>query len=99
MLAKEKKASGFVQECLSDALEQPAPAAAVVSAPQPVQLKRALVQPALNEAADKNILPDAWLIQIKRLKDEGKREEARKELAAFKKRYPNFSIPVTLENK
>ena len=99
VLSKEKKASGHVQDRLSDALEQSAPAAAMIDAPQPLQLKRALVQPVLDEAVDENLLPDEWLIRIKRLKEEGKRDEVRKELAAFKKRYPDRPIPVTLEIK
>ena len=99
VLSKEKKASGHVQDRLSDVLEQSAPAAAMMDAPQPLQLKRALVQPVLDEAVDENLLPDEWLIRIKRLKEEGKRDEARKELAAFKKHYPDRPVPVTLEIK
>ena len=99
VLAKEKKSGGLVQDKPIDALEQQAPAAAVMAAPKPVQLKRALVQPALDEAVDASLPPQEWLDRIKKLKQVGKLDEARKELTAFKKRYPDFPVPVTLENK
>ena len=98
VLAKEKKSGGLVQDKPSDALEQQAPAA-VMAAPQSVLLNRALVQPMQDEAVDTSLPPHEWLDRIIKLKQVGKLDEARKELTAFKKRYPDFPVPVTLEIK
>ena len=93
VLAKEKKASGLAQDRHDDALAQPAPAAAMMIAPQPEQLKRALKE----ESSETTLTPDDWLKRIKRLTTEGKLDEAKKELIAFKKRYPGYQVPEAFE--
>jgi len=94
-LSKEKKSSGKAAASVSDSLERQAPAV-MMTAPKPVQLKRDLVQ---SVTVDENLPPDEWLVRIKRLKQEGKLDEARKELAAFIKRYPDHPVPIALEIK
>jgi len=95
--SKEKKANGHVEGYVSDAPEQRAPAAARVAAPHPVQMERSLMQSIKDEVNEENLPPEDWLNRIKRLKQEGKLEEAKKDLAAFKKRYPDYVLPKDLE--
>ena len=95
-LSKEKKAVAHAEGNLSDAFEQLAPAAA---APAPVQLNRSLMQPLKDEASVANLRPEDWLLRIKKLKQEGKLVEAKKDLAAFKKRYPDYSVPEALDSQ
>jgi hypothetical protein len=40
--------------------------------------------------------PEAWLEEIRRLKAQGRDAEAASELAAFRKRYPDFTLPPDL---
>jgi hypothetical protein len=96
-LAKEKKISGHATGNVSDSLEQHAPAAARMAAPPPAQLNRSLMQPLKDESNEANLRPEDWLLRIKKLKQEGKLEEAKKELVAFKKRYPDYSVPEAFE--
>lgn len=98
-LSKEKKSSGHAIGEVSGSPEQRAPAAARRPVPQPDQLDRGIMQPATEEASDANVRPENWLIRIQQLKQQGKLEEARKELAAFKKRYPNYRVPEALEGR
>lgn len=37
--------------------------------------------------------PEKWLARIEKLREEGKIEDARKNLARFKKRYPDYLLP------
>lgn len=94
-LSKEEKAVGHAAGSVSDALEQSMPAAT----PAPVQLNRALVQPLKDETDTANLPPDDWLTRIKQLQKDGRLDEATKELAAFKKRYPEYPVPVSLEQR
>jgi resuscitation-promoting factor RpfA len=96
-LSKEKKTSGQAAASVSDSLEQRTPAAATMAVPPPVQLNRSQMQPLKDEASDASLTPEDWLKRIKRLKQEGKLEEAKKDLAAFKKRYPDYPVPQALE--
>lgn len=91
-LAKEKKAADDGASGSNDALAQRVPAAAVVVSPQP--MGRALMK---DEAGEPGLRPEDWLERVRKLKQEGKQEEARKELAAFKKRYPDYPVPAALE--
>jgi hypothetical protein len=93
-LSKEKKSANAGGSNVNDALEQRAPAAALMAAPQSAQTGRALKK---DEADEKDLLPEDWLKRIKKLKQDGKQEEATKELAAFKKRYPDFPVPNAAE--
>ena len=98
-LAKEKKATGQTEGFFSDALQQHAPAANSAT-PQPAQARRPLLQATKDVAAGEDSLrAEDWLIRIKRLKQEGKLEEAKQELAAFKKRYPDYPVPAAFELK
>lgn len=95
--AKEKKFSGQAQDSMSDSQKPPAPAAATMAAPAPVQLNRSLTQSLKDEASDASLTPEEWLVRIRRLKHEGKLDEAQKDLAAFRNHYPNFPVPKDLE--
>lgn len=92
-LAKEKKSNDVGGSSLTDALEPRAPAAAVLASPPTVQLERALKK---DEADKASMRPEDWLARIGKLKQEGKLEEAKKELAEFKKRYPEYPVPTAL---
>lgn len=96
-LSKEKKASGYAEGSASDALEQRAPTAAEMAPPQSVPPSRSLMQPLKDETGEASLRPEDWLIRIRRLKQQGKLDEAKKELAAFKKRYPDYRVPEALE--
>jgi TolA-binding protein len=43
--------------------------------------------------------PEQWLLGIDDLKRQGKHEEAEKQLAEFRKRYPNYRIPEAISEK
>lgn len=102
---KESTSSGGAEGYASDRLEQPraaavavpAPAPAGAAIPEPVQAKRAGKELLKDESGDASLRPEAWLTRIKRLKQEGKLDEAKKELADFKKRYPDYPVPAALE--
>ena len=64
-----------------------------MTVPQPVQTKRSLSKD------DAITSPEDWLDRIKKLKQEGRLEEAKKELDAFKKRYPDFPVPEALQTR
>lgn len=96
-LAKEKKASAAAGGDSSDAIAPRAPAAATMAAPAPAQQARALMQPLKDEASAASLSPQDWLARIQKLKQQGKLEEARKDLAAFKQRYPDYPVPEAIE--
>jgi hypothetical protein len=99
VLAKAKKSSGRLEGNASDRLEQYAPAAARMAAPAPVQSESKPKEAFTKDAGDTNPRPEEWLARIKLLEQQGKLDEARKELAAFKKRYPQHPVPEALEVK
>lgn len=90
--SKEKHASSYAEGGVSDSPEQPAG----MAAPQPEQQNRSLMQP-LKEAGEAALRPEDWLGRIQRLKQQGKLDQARKELAAFRKRYPDYRVPEAFE--
>lgn len=51
----------------------------------------------LSKTEEAPLNPAEWLKQIKALQQAGKQEEAKKELVAFKKRYPDYPIPKAME--
>jgi hypothetical protein len=55
------------------------------------------MQPLTEATGEASMRPEDWLIRIRRLKQQGKLDEAKKELAAFKKRHPDYQIPEALE--
>ncbi len=89
--AKEKKAVGQAATATSESAGHPAPAAATMAVPQALKIMRS------TNKDESTLSPEDWLSRIKKLKQEGKLEEAGKELAAFKKRYPDFPVPKALE--
>ena len=96
--SEEKKVSAHGGGDVSDALEQRAPAAApMLTAPQSIQATGALISPLKADTSAASLRPEGWLIRIQRLKQAGKLEEAGKELAEFKKRYPAYPVPEALE--
>lgn len=80
---------------------EPAAFAARSSAPMAaLSAAQVMVQPASAPAASadtSNLRPEEWIVRIRQLKQQGKLEEARKELAAFKKRYPAYVVPKDIE--
>lgn len=96
-LVKEKKASAYAGGDSSDAIAPRAPEAATMAAPSPAQQPRALMQPLKDEASAASLSPQDWLARIQKLKQQGKLEEARKDLAAFKQRYPDYPVPEAIE--
>lgn len=81
---------------------QPAPAAA---APQagPARGASPALQGGARDEARRSLSaetsersPQAWLEDIRRLKAEGRMPEAERELAAFKRRYPDYRLPEDL---
>lgn len=96
--SEEKEVSAHAGGDVSDALEQPAPAAApMATAPQPVRATDALNSPLKADTGAASLRPADWLIRIQGLKQAGRLEEAEKELAAFKKRYTAYPVPKALE--
>lgn len=93
-LEKEQKAADVGTGDVSDALARRVPAAAVLVAPQTAQTAPALKN---DEAIKEDLPPEVWLARIKKLKQEGKQEEAMKELAAFRKRHPDFRVPAAFD--
>jgi hypothetical protein len=85
--SKEKKTYVQPADRQNDSFEQYAPAT--------TRLDSVLK----DKTSEKNLTPDESLERIKRLKGEGKLEEAKKELAVFKKRYPEYPLPKELEFK
>jgi hypothetical protein len=69
----------------------PAPARATANA----QL-RSRVTPAKEPAAEENLAPAAWIERILDLRREGKLKEAADSLEAFRRRYPDYSLPLEL---
>jgi resuscitation-promoting factor RpfA len=69
----------------------PAPARATANA----QL-RSRVTPAKDPASEENLAPAAWIERILDLRREGKLKEAADSLEAFRRRYPDYSLPQEL---
>lgn len=69
------------------------------AAPAKERVQAEAVQPQSKKESESEIVlpPKAWLKRIARLKREGKRQEARKELADFRKHYPKYRIPRSLQ--
>ncbi|MDH4284153.1 MAG: hypothetical protein OEV35_02440 [Gallionellaceae bacterium] len=93
----EKKIGAQAADGANDALRLRAPAAASLAAPQPVQQESGLMKSAKEEPGDDEPRPEDWLKRIQKLKQEGKQEEAQKELAAFKKRYPDYPVSLLID--
>ena len=59
---------------------------------------KASAAPAAGAAANGALqrTPEAWLEQIRRLKREGREQEAQAQLALFRRAYPDYAIPENL---
>lgn len=94
MLFNEASQSRFAVGNVIKSPEQTASAAVRMLAPQMDQPVNAF---ASTDASSQS--PENWLVRIKKLKREGKFEEAKKNLAAFKERYPDYPVPVDVLEK
>ena len=77
-------------------------AEASAPAPQAAPAPAARAMAALKADALSNLArvsPEQWLLGIDDLKRQGKHEEAERELAEFRKRYPNYRIPEAITEK
>jgi hypothetical protein len=74
-------------EAPSPSPAQSAPRAAVGGAEGAISIRR-------TDVPERS--PQAWLEDIRRLKAQGKPEEAGRELAEFRKRYPDYALPEDL---
>lgn len=64
-------------------------------APQGAQASRSgAIRPSASEAQERS--PESWIEDIRRLKAQGKLEEAERELAEFKRRHPDYRLPEDL---
>ncbi len=48
--------------------------------------------------ADANLPPEKWLERITELRRQGRLEEAKRNLAEFRKRYPDYTLPASLRD-
>ncbi|HEY6093388.1 MAG TPA: hypothetical protein VIU93_00405 [Gallionellaceae bacterium] len=94
-LTKGKKSAAPAAGSVGEAYSQPAPAAAGLVAPAPAA--RPMAAPLRDEAAAARQRPEDWIARITLLKQQGKLDEARKELAEFRKRYPDYVVPEAAE--
>jgi len=74
-------------------------AAATAPAAAMPEAKEGAKEGAKEDAGAASERPEDWLGRIRRLQQQGKRDEARKELAAFRKRYPDYAVPKALERE
>jgi hypothetical protein len=78
---------------------QAPPAAGAVSEPAATLQGSGVAAPVANRLATpeaKERTPEKWIEDIRKLKTEGKASEAERELAEFKKRYPDYRLPDDL---
>ena len=76
-----------------------APAAGTVSESAGTLQASSVAAPVANRLASteaKERTPEKWLADIRKLKTDGKATEAERELAEFKKRYPDYILPEDL---
>jgi len=95
MLQKEKSSYSRAEGSTTDTFAQPAPTVAAMAAPEAAAQAS---EPKVASKADLANLPQKdWLGRIRQLKQQGKLDEAKKELAAFRKRYPDYAVPKDIE--
>jgi hypothetical protein len=80
----------------AEARPQMRPVQVPTAAPAAGALSAAAVEnrPAVPEAKERT--PEKWLEDIRKLKTEGRAIEAERDLAEFKKRYPDYILPDDL---
>lgn len=91
MHAAERKLSARPQQFA--ATEAARPLAAGVVAPDMALADQGGADAMKEEAGSGILQPEAWLKRIRKLKQDGKTGELKKELAAFKRRYPAYPLP------
>ena len=89
--APETPAIGSAASRQEPAAEGQKPEARADSAPRPMAAPAAGARMA-EQAAES---PERWLERIVQLRKEGRHEEAEKQLAEFRKRYPDYKVPET----
>jgi hypothetical protein len=98
-LSKEKKDDRQGGEVVHDSFEKnvaiPAKKATLEAVEQDLVQKQSLKEEASNKVLD----PEEWLKRIRKLKQDGKVEDYNRELAEFKKRYPNFLVPKDVDSR
>jgi hypothetical protein len=73
----------------------PPPAAAAASAPA----RETAAKPAPTSVdIEMNLYPEHWISDIRRMIKDGHRDDAIKNLAAFRKRYPDYTLPDDLRD-
>ena len=87
--ARNERELGAARSVAPLAAFSAAPAAPVASQPDD-----AVAAATVNAA---NPRPEEWLARIRQLKQQGKLDEAKKELAAFKRRYPAYTLPKDID--
>jgi outer membrane protein assembly factor BamD (BamD/ComL family) len=72
----------------------PPPPAPPASAPAPAR------EMAVHSAADieVNLYPEHWISDIQQMLKDGRRDDAIKNLEAFRKRYPDYKLPDDLRD-
>ena len=88
-VAMANQADAMMEERQASGTVSAAPAARMAAAP--------VMADQLLKTKDATLSPEDWLKQIKALQQAGKLEEGKKELVAFKKRYPDYPIPKAME--
>ncbi len=89
----------FAERQLNKPTESYAPVQAAEEAPPSLQAQSEAKESLKGAAGGVFMHPQEWLARIKLLKKQGKVEDAEKELAAFRKRYPDYPIPKVLEER
>lgn len=105
-LAKQQEAK-VMEEAPSRLRQEAAPAAAPAApAPRVDEARPQLGEVARSEMAQRRVMaakapetPEQWLERIAKLRAEGRHEDADRELADFRKRYPGFKIPPETLNR
>lgn len=72
----------------------PPPAAPAAMAPAPA---REMAKPSAMDV-EVNLYPEHWIADIRQMLDGGRRDDAIKNLAAFRKRYPDYKLPDDLRD-
>lgn len=98
-LSKEKKDARQSGEIGLGTFEKNAVLPAKKTTLEAVEQDLVQKQSLTEESSNKVLDPEEWIKRIRKLKQEGKVEDANRELAEFKKRYPNFPIPKDINSK
>ena len=96
-LSKDKKRSGHAEVIVGDAIEQRSPAPARLATTQATEKDRVLEQSLKSESTVASLHPEDWIKRIRKLKQEGKLEDFKRELAEFRKRNPDFTVPKDID--